>query len=114
MEQRNSVDLTKLNAVKGAYYYVYFVMDDEDGIYYPIEDVNLLYSICNDILCNQSEDGFKWDIAEEAGNPVNDRKDDTIAPSSHAKTGEKTGIIILIAIVGISAIIYKMKSKKLY
>ena len=111
----NSVDLSKLNAEKGAYYYVYFVMDDENGTYYPIEDINLLYSIGNNILCNQNEDGFKWDIAEDdAGDVVENKKDDTVAPSNLAKTGEKAGIIILIAVVGISALIYNIKSRKLY
>ena len=111
----NNVDLSKLNAEKGVYYYVYFVMDDENGTYYPIEDVNLLYSIGNNILCNQNEDGFKWDIAEGSTEDiVEDKKDDTVAPSNLAKTGERAGIVILIAVVGISALIYNIKSRKLY
>ena len=111
----NSIDASSLNAQKGVYYYAYFVMYDENGTYYPIEDINLLYSIGNNILFNQNEDGFKWDIAEEeTGDSVEDKKDDTVAPSNLAKTGEKVGIIILIALVGVSALIYNIKSRKLY
>lgn len=113
----NSIDVSSLNAQKGVYYYAYFVMDDENGTYYPIEDINLLYSIGigDNILFNQNEDGFKWDIAEEeTEDSVEDKKDDTVATSNLAKTGEKVGIIILIALVGVSALIYNIKSKKLY
>lgn len=107
----NSVDLSGFKDVKGAYYYAYFVMDDEEQTYYPIEDINLLYSIGNGILCNQNENGFEWNI--ESDKKEDEQKvDDTIAPTKHPKTGE--GNIFIIAIIcGILSGVALISKKKI-
>lgn len=116
----SKLDLSKLDKEKGAYYFIYFVMDDENGTYYPVEDVNLLFSDINNLLFNQSDDGFKWEISDEEekteeNKPTEEEpKDNTVAPTRLSNTGEKVGILILIAVAGISALIYNVKAKKLY
>ena len=95
-------------------------MDDENGTYYPVEDVNLLFSGINNLLFNQSDDGFKWEISDEEekteeNKPTEEEpKDNTVAPTRLSNTGEKVGILILVAVAGISALIYNVRAKRLY
>ncbi len=116
----SELDLSKLDKEKGAYYFIYFVMDDENGTYYPVEDVNLLYSAGSNLLFNQNDDGFKWEISDEEekteeNKPTEEEpKDNTVAPTRLSNTGEKVVILILVAVAGISALIYNVKAKNLY
>jgi len=53
--------------VDGAYYFVYFSLDTENGKYYPIEDVMLYQGYWTNVkfLCNYLDDRFVWNIEDE-------------------------------------------------
>jgi len=66
----NSNSITsKMDLKHEGYYYVYMVLDDENGKYYPIEDISL-YQACigeeiGKNLWNYLDGDFKWNIDEK-------------------------------------------------
>lgn len=110
---------SNMNLVDGAYYYVYMEMEDENGKYYPVEDVSLYQAIVNDMtgknLFNYLDDNFKWNLDESKVNPSdssNTKKDTTLANTILPKTGIATIIGIVTAILIINVIIVKYKCNK--
>lgn len=57
-----------MNIVNNEYCYVYMSLDDENGTYYPVEDVSLYQAIVGESvgknLCDYLSDDFKWNIGE--------------------------------------------------
>jgi len=119
-----------MNLVDRQYYYVYMQLDDENGKYYPVEDVCLYQGFVGptigknlyDYLSNE----FKWNLGEEkkedTKNPTtelknsvasNQAKDDTVIKSKKLpQTGET--IVICIAVVGAATlvVIFGIKFRK--
>ncbi len=105
----------KLNIEDGAYYFVYMIVENENGKYIDIEDV-AIYEECNmkegnalvhfdfaDIRIEENKDDIK-----------DDGKDDTtVAPDNKLpQTGISYTIIIPIVILTTSGLIYYTKYKK--
>lgn len=98
---------SSLNIKNNEYYYVYMEMDDENGKYYPIEDVSLYQALIgNEIgknLYNYLDENFKWNLDDggSSNKPIlNNTKtpDNTLANGKIPKAGIGFGIIILIII----------------
>lgn len=58
-----------MNIVDDAYYYVYMVLDDENGKYYPVEDISLYQGLVGDSvgknLFDYLDGQFSWNIDEQ-------------------------------------------------
>ncbi len=64
-----SETITKnINIEHEVYYYVYMVLDDENGTYYPVEDVSLYQGLVGETvgknLFDYLDNQFKWNIGE--------------------------------------------------
>ena len=112
------------------YYFVYLELDDENGKYYPIEDISLYqaYKVENIItgkieysLCNYLSDKFKWELSESTDKEdttddndiiYNDDKDDTKSPMPIPQTGRKVYIYLVVSFTLVLAIILYRKLKK--
>ena len=62
----------KLNLVNDEYYYVYMVLDDENGKYFPVEDVSLYQALTYEKdgktsknLFDYLNDNFKWNLGND-------------------------------------------------
>lgn len=117
----------KLNLVDDKYYYVYMEVDDNNGEYYPIEDVSLYQALLSEDVGNNLfdylSDEFKWNLDDEAGDIViddedkndnkDDGKDDTIAPGKIPQTGATITLVAVFAIVAIIGTIVFIKFRKM-
>lgn len=59
--------LNQNKLVEGSYYYVYLELDDENGTYYPVEDVNLYLCMKADNglwLADYTDSSFTWNLEE--------------------------------------------------
>lgn len=89
---------SKLNLTDEGYYYVYMEMDDEEGKYYPVEDVSLYQAvITNDgsvrSLYDYLSNEFKWNIESgtpSTSTPDTDTKKPTTGTNNPTKTPDKT------------------------
>ena len=113
-----------LGLANNAYYYVYMELDDENGKYYPVEDVSLYQasviegqgSMLFDYLSNQ----FKWNLEDDnnAGNEQKEekkeeKKDNTVVQNKKLpQTGVSRVIIIAVFVVVIAGIVFAVKAKK--
>lgn len=96
--------ISGLNLTEGGYYFVYYEADDENGTYYPVEDVSLYqynYYDSNDgQLVDYLSDQFKWNLGESDSNPVVDtKKDTTVAEKILPKTGASIFIVATLVII---------------
>lgn len=123
---------SNLKLTNGEYYYVYMTMEDENGKYYPVEDVSLYQALVDNTVGNNLFDylsnEFKWNIETGTGATTpntpsgttqtpstnNDKtpstttkKDDdkTMASGKLPQTGIGIGLILLI-IVSVSGLIF--------
>lgn len=117
----------KLNLVDDKYYYVYMEVDDNNGEYYPIEDVSLYQALLSEDVGNNLfdylSDEFKWNLDDEAGDIViddedkndnkDDGKDDTIAPGKIPQTGATITLVTVFAVVAIIGTIIFIKIRKM-
>ena len=117
----------KLNLVDDKYYYVYMEVDDNNGEYYPIEDVSLYQALLSEDVGNNLfdylSDEFKWNLDDEAGDIViddedkndnkDDGKDDTIAPGKIPQTGATITLVAVFAIVAIIGTVVFIKFRKM-
>ncbi len=84
--------LNKMNLIDDAYYFVYVELDDENGKYYPMEDVNLYQAQINgdshsNMLYHYLDSGFVWNLGDESSGsqsggteePSTDGGDKTVA-----------------------------------
>lgn len=123
IDEKKSIT-SNLNITNHAYYYVYMVMDDENGKYYPVEDVSLYQALVGETigknLYDYLDDNFKWNLeSQEPTTPVNKPNpttpvttpnntktpDTTVAAGKLPKTGIGIGLISLI-IIAISGLIF--------
>ncbi len=114
--------VSSMNLVDDGYYYVYMQLEDENGKYYPVEDVSLYQAMIGDTigknLCDYLDSDFKWNLEEEPidntqKEPVDDTKkdepiDNTVASGKLPQTGISCGIVFaIIMVVGIGIITLK-------
>lgn len=98
-----------MNIVNKAYYYVYMELEDENGKYYPVEDVSLYQGLVAESvgknLFDYLSSDFKWNLSDDGSTGTNsdtDGKDETIAPSKIPQTGVSQ--VAIISIAGISCL----------
>lgn len=132
----------EMNLTDGAYYFAYIELDDEDGEYYPVEDIALYQAKGTTDLVRYPKEEFVWNIPEEGNEEENkpedenepqekpedskqennqkeenNKKDETIKDTTKAEgvlpqTGEPIIYIIGIVIVGAMIGIGYLKIKK--
>lgn len=102
----------KFDITDKAYYYVYMELDDENGRYYPVEDVSLYQGFVNETFGKNLHDylsaNFKWNISNptpEQEKPTTKPEDKTTATGTIPQTGE-TAIIFIIATILIAGGIF--------
>lgn len=102
----NGMDLTN----KG-YYYVYAQMDDENGKYYPIEDVSLYQGLVSASvgknLYDYLDSNFKWELANGGGNVITNPTDPTVAPTVYPRTGAIVLSVAGIVLIGTCIFFFK-------
>lgn len=120
----NSATITNnINIVDDEYYYVYMVLDDENGKYYPVEDVSLYQGLVSESagknLFDYLDDNFKWNLSDEDTvtepdkTPTTPKDDSTIAPGKLPQTGVSTFIIISTIVISICiTVVIAAKYKK--
>ncbi len=113
---RSSSITSNMNLVNDKYYYVYMEMDDEDGKYYPVEDVSLYQALVDDEVGKELFDylsgEFKWNLEnDETGNAPTttdnesqetEKKDETTSPKAIPATGIKSILMVIVALTGIA------------
>lgn len=101
----------KMKITYEQFYYVYFELDDENGKYYPVEDV-MLYQGGLTTLDNYLNGNLKWNLNNE-NNSTSTPTDTTITPDKKLpQTGEKIAIIGTIGIAVVVAVVLGIKAKK--
>ena len=112
MNESTSI-VDKIGVVDGQYYYAYFELDDENGKYYPIEDVMLYQGKVDSstkVLLNYKDAQYKWNITDDSTSTPTDT---TITPDKKLpQTGEKIAIIGTIGIAVVVTIVLGIKAKK--
>ena len=113
--------INNMNLVNDEYYYVYALMDSENGKYYEVEDVSL-YQARIDLtngrkyFHNYLDDDFSWKISQEDksinNNTSINNTDLTIANKKIPQTGENIIIFILVGFIVILVIVTIMKIRK--
>lgn len=91
------------------FYYVYYELDDENGKYYPVEDV-MLYQAYLDFFLSYLDNDLKW---SNENNSTSTPTDTTITTDKKLpQTGEKIAIIGTIGIAVVVTIVLGIKAKK--
>ena len=107
-----------LNLTDRDYYFVYMKLDNENGTYYDVEDVDLYQAVVDkttNVLIKQTDSKFKWNIVE---NPTSNETiktnttDTTTAKGTIPQTGESIAIIAIIATVAIAGTIGYISYRK--
>ena len=127
--------VSKMNLVNEAYYYVYFVADDENGKYFPVEDVSLYQCIRMDSvgvnkLADYLSADFKWNLDDDGSTSDDNNNnggnkptptptpaptkqpDDTTMKDKLPQTGQAVTIGVITGIAVISGAVFFAKSKK--
>ena len=104
----------KLNLVNDEYYYVYMVLDDENGKYFPVEDVSLYQVLTYEKdgktsknLFDYLNDNFKWNLGND-----DTTIDNTTATGKLPQTGASIVIYVAITLVIVAGVIFAIKYKK--
>ena len=104
----------KLNLVNDEYYYVYMVLDDENGKYIPVEDVSLYQALTYEKdgktsknLFDYLNDNFKWNLGND-----DTTIDNTTATGKLPQTGASIVIYVAITLVIVAGVIFAIKYKK--
>lgn len=108
-----------ISSIKGklinkAYYYIYIIFDDENGKYYPLEDVSFAQAISIDGTITNLTHTVTWDAMDETETPsTNEPTDSTITPDNKLpQTGATVTIIAIIGITAVIAVVAGIKLKK--
>lgn len=122
--KHNAPISSKMEIVDGEYYFAYLQLDDENGTYYPVEDVELYQGKSGNLL-GQTDSDFKWNIQEENKTDVEEDKnqgtapdkeesknDGTTAPGTIPQTGESITIFIVIGALVVLGTIGIIKFRK--
>ena len=100
-----------MNLTNKAYYYVYMQMDDENGKYYPIEDVSLYQAVVGAStgknLFDYLNSNFKWELANGGGNVITNPTDPTVAPTVYPRTGAIVLSVAGIVLIGTCIFFFK-------
>ena len=98
----------KLNLVNDEYYYVYMVLDDENGKYFPVEDVSLYQALTYEKdgktsknLFDYLNDNFKWNLGND-----DTTIDNTTATGKLPQTGASIVIYVAITLVIVAGVIF--------
>ncbi len=110
----NSDDIASgLNIVDDEYYYVYMVAEDE-GKYYPVEDVSLYQALIGETvgknLFDYLSDEFKWNIGDDPA--PTQKPDDTTMDGKLPQTGQTIITAIIVVIVSAVGVIFYIKAKE--
>ena len=104
----------KLNLVNDEYYYVYMVLDDENGKYFPVEDVSLYQALTYEKdgktsknLFDYLDKNFKWNLGDD-----DTTIDNTTATGKLPQTGASIVIYVAITLVIVAGVIFAIKYKK--
>ena len=104
----------KLNLVNDEYYYVYMVLDDENGKYFQVEDVSLYQALTYEKdgktsknLFDYLNDNFKWNLGND-----DTTIDNTTATGKLPQTGASIVIYVAITLVIVAGVIFAIKYKK--
>lgn len=105
----------KLNLIDDEYYYVYMVLDDENGKYFPVEDVSLYQALVyeenngeiNKNLFDYLDKNFKWNLGDD-----DTTIDNTTATGKLPQTGASIVIYVAITLVIVAGVIFAVKYKK--
>lgn len=65
---------SKMNLENGEYYFAYIELDDENGVYYPVEDISLYYAKNTTDLIRYPKKEFVWNIKEDINNSEQDEQ----------------------------------------
>ncbi len=119
------VPTSEMNLADGAYYFAYIELDDENGLYYPVEDIALYRAKGTKDLVRYPDKEFVWEIAEETKKPIEEApkpekpkkeqpaqktEDNTTAKESLPQTGEKailSVVVVFAVLTGIGYVKYK-------
>ena len=96
-----------INLKDKAYYFVYYEAEDENGTYYPIEDIALVQAIKSGdgwTLVNYTDDRFSFEQENNNQNNNQNNNDDTVAGGKLPQTGETISICISVIALIILAI----------
>lgn len=118
--ETNGTSITSnMNLVDDEYYYVYMVLDDENGKYYPLEDISLYQALVSDSvgknLFNYLDDKFTWNLDDETTETpsTSEPTDSTITPDTKLpQTGATVTTIAIIGITAVIAVVAGIKVKK--
>lgn len=80
---------SKMNLIDGAYYFAYIELDNENGVYYPVEDISLYYAKGTKELVRYPKKEFVWNIKEEVTDG-DDKKDETPNPEQPTNQVQNT------------------------
>ncbi len=117
----------------GEYYYMYYVLDNENGKYTSVEDIGLFYANANSktsYLSSQEDSRFKWEEFDVEDNNTNQEEnnnqnntqqdiqkpnnennnDDTVAKEPIPHTGLGIGLLIFISAIFIIVIVMYKKA----
>lgn len=123
--------VSSLNIEHGAYYYGYFEIDDENGTYYPIEDIDLFQGVNNSAgirMYDYLSEDFEWNLSDDVGdddnnsntiisniiiNDVGKNEDNTVSPDPIPQTGENVLIAIGVALIVVLGVVKYVDYKKM-
>lgn len=112
----------------GEYYYMYYVLDNENGKYTNVEDIGFFYAGSNDkrsYLSSQDDSRFEWkdfDVNDannnqdntqqdtQKPNDTNNTNDETVAKEPIPHTGLGIGLILFISILLVIVITFYKKA----
>jgi len=120
-----------MNLINEEYYYVYAILDDENGTYYPVEDISLFQASVTDegkCLIDYLSNKFKWNLSKNQNsnntpattkeNKVQNNttevktKDTTVAQGKLPQTGKNYMILFCILLLITSSIIFAYQYNK--
>ena len=111
---KSSTITNQFDIVDEELYYVYMELDDENGTYYPVEDVSLYQGRIlqgRKGLYDYLSDEFKYTINEENKTPTK-TNDPTVAKGTIPQTGETITIVAMAFITIISGAIAVVKIRR--
>ena len=109
-----------MELIDNAYYYVYFVLDNENGKYYPVEDVNIVQANIDSVRAKKwFATDIHWTKDEDIKKPEEPAKqeqpkveDTTQAKGQLPKTGIICVELVAVILFILSTIIFALKYKK--
>lgn len=110
-----------INLKDKGYYYIYSVLDDENGTYYPLEDVSFVQASVNNygtaLLTDIYWDGFQAETPKPSTNEDNNKEkpkadETTVKDTKLPQTGESIIITTCLAVLIVLGTILYFKNRK--